>query len=214
MKFCLCGCGQEVYSKDNYYFPVYVKGHNTKGKTTSAKGKKRGPRDRGVVNKIALSNTGKKRSKEQKLKISNSMKGKPGRVKSVEELEKLREATKLRWQNGDFKGKFLPSSKMERKLAPILEKIDYSNTIKNNYIIKSGSKTRIPDFYNEKEKKIIEVFGNYWHKNRLLPEGRRHETDIEVILWYHNLGWNCVIIWEDEFDEYYKKLVEKVVLKV
>lgn len=49
-----------------------------------------------------------------------------------------------------------------------------------------------PDFKNEFENKVIEVFGDYWHE----------ESEIEsLIKAYRNIGWDCFIVWEHEMSE-------------
>lgn len=49
---------------------------------------------------------------------------------------------------------------------------------------------RNPDFVFPAHKKIIEVFGRYWHP----PE---HEP--LAIEQYKSIGWDCLVVWEDEF---------------
>lgn len=46
-----------------------------------------------------------------------------------------------------------------------------------------------PDFKNEFENKVIEVFGDYWHKeSEVLP----------LIKAYKEVGWDCIVIWEHD----------------
>jgi G:T-mismatch repair DNA endonuclease (very short patch repair protein) len=59
------------------------------------------------------------------------------------------------------------------------------------WITLHNGKQRNPDFIDVKQKKIIEVFGRYWH---------RHESEIEVINHYKMSGWECLVVWEDEID--------------
>ena len=49
-----------------------------------------------------------------------------------------------------------------------------------------------PDFINENEKKIIEFFGNYWHKNTKEDDKQRIQT-------YSQYGYQTLVIWENEF---------------
>ena len=48
-----------------------------------------------------------------------------------------------------------------------------------------------PDFINEDKKKIVEFFGNYWHKNT-------KEDDKERLKTYTKYGYKTIIIWENE----------------
>jgi len=50
-----------------------------------------------------------------------------------------------------------------------------------------------PDFINKKDKKIIEVFGDYWHN---IPQNKKR--DKEKINIYYKLGYKVLIIWEKE----------------
>lgn len=50
-----------------------------------------------------------------------------------------------------------------------------------------------PDFINKKERIILELYGDYWHKR---PEAiMRDQQRIEV---YNKRGWKPIIIWEHE----------------
>ena len=43
-----------------------------------------------------------------------------------------------------------------------------------------------PDFINEKSKKVIEFFGELWHK----PEDEQIRTNF-----FKSCGWDCFVIW-------------------
>jgi very-short-patch-repair endonuclease len=62
-----------------------------------------------------------------------------------------------------------------------------------------------PDFINcNGQKKIIEMFGDYWHRNTQQRDKERLET-------YSKYGYNTLIIWEKELkniDEIRKKIIE------
>lgn len=57
------------------------------------------------------------------------------------------------------------------------------------FFIKTKIKTRIPDFVNAHKKKIIEVYGDYWHAG---------ENPQEKIDEYKAVGWDCIVLWEHE----------------
>ena len=52
-----------------------------------------------------------------------------------------------------------------------------------------NGKWKKPDFIYESERKIIEVFGRYWHRN---------DDPKQLIDEYKKVGWDCLVIWEDE----------------
>lgn len=47
----------------------------------------------------------------------------------------------------------------------------------------------VPDFIHKKDSKIVEMFGDYWHRN----DNPKQKQAI-----YHRQGYRCVIIWEHE----------------
>lgn len=85
---CACGCGVLIVKKNKYYKTTFIKGHNNRGVPSPIKGIIKGKRSEEIVNKIAKSNTGKKRTEEQKKNISVGRSGQPGRIKSQEEKTK------------------------------------------------------------------------------------------------------------------------------
>lgn len=60
---------------------------------------------------------------------------------------------------------------------------------------------KYPDFINEEDKKIIEVFGNYWHRN---------DTGEARISHFKQYGYSTLIIWEKEIREDLLSVLEKV----
>ena len=59
----------------------------------------------------------------------------------------------------------------------------------------------VPDFLNEDEKKIVEVFGRVFHD----PERSFHtvswnRTEIGRTAEYKKLGYDCLILWDDELE--------------
>ncbi len=49
-----------------------------------------------------------------------------------------------------------------------------------------------PDFVNYEANKLIEVFGNYWHKP---------EEEQERVNHFAKYGWRCEVVWESEIKE-------------
>jgi G:T-mismatch repair DNA endonuclease (very short patch repair protein) len=61
-----------------------------------------------------------------------------------------------------------------------------------------------PDFIDNSHTKIIELFGDYWHKKSEVIE-----RDNRRLATYKNRGYNALIIWEHEL-----KNVKEVTLKI
>ena len=52
---------------------------------------------------------------------------------------------------------------------------------------------KVPDFVNVNgKKKLIEVFGNYWHQS---------QDPTRLITYYSGFGWDCLVIWENELKD-------------
>lgn len=218
---CECGCGCNV-PVNRYKIVKYIVGHNRRGqcgyslseeavkKMTLFQKSRRvhGPHSEETKKKIrekrALQIFGPM-SEEQKIKIGNANKGK---TRSEEHRQKLSENATRRWASGGFKNRYIASSAMEHKLAPVVKALGFEDTLRNNYRISGTDRSRIPDFYNPETKEIIEIFGLWWHKNRPLPDGKQHETPEAMIEWYKNLGWNCTVVWENEFKAFYDEKVK------
>jgi len=53
---------------------------------------------------------------------------------------------------------------------------------------------KVPDFVNETEKVIVEMYGTYWHRNET------SQKTIERINLFKSHGYNTIIVWENEVD--------------
>lgn len=71
---------------------------------------------------------------------------------------------------------------------------------------------RNPDFiHNEGQKKVIELFGNYWHSPLMNPKVRFSARKDMTVKAYERKGYECLVIWEDELknlDRLEKKIGE------
>jgi very-short-patch-repair endonuclease len=99
------------------------------------------------------------------------------------------------WKNKIFRKKLLKNSnpnKPEKALNDILIQLfnnQYYLNVKGKYVIG----TKIPDFIDVKNKKIIEMFGDYWH-NR--PEIKLR--DKRRLIEYKKFGYKTLIVWQEE----------------
>lgn len=138
-------------------------------------------------NKISKALKGIPLSQKNKLGISKALKG---RKFTLEWRLKLSEAAKRRFKNPDFLRSFKKS--IEQKPTGIEKKI--LNMIKNYGYEYTGDFSlwidgKNPDFINEENKKVIEVFGNYWHNKMDEPSRSLH---------FKKNGYKILIIWEKE----------------
>jgi len=91
-------------------------------------------------------------------------------------------------------------SRDEEKLYEMLE-INfpgYWHYVGNGRIVIGG---KVPDFVNEEDKKIIELYGDYYHKGQN-PQDR--------INYFKIYGFNCIVIWVSEFKRDKNKVLDRV----
>lgn len=100
--------------------------------------------------------------------------------------KKLSEQHKLALWHG-WKNSY---TKPELKLMNIINGIEgWEYVGDGKFHLQTKKQCRIPDFINRKKKKIIEVYGDYWH---------RGENPNDKISEYNAVGWECIVIWESE----------------
>ena len=126
---------------------------------------------------------------------------------------KIRQKALKNWQNSNykekqvklmFKGMKLTPNKPETLLTKLLNKIlpDEYKYVGNRKVIIDRFN---PDFINcNGQKKIIELFGDYWHN---LSSYKKR--DKRRLIAYNKLGYFTLIIWEHELKD-----LEKVISKV
>lgn len=78
--------------------------------------------------------------------------------------------------------------------------IKYIGDAKKWITLNNGNRKN-PDFIIKGQKKIIEVFGNYWHKN---------DNPQELINLYKQVGYDCIIFWEHEIYKDINLVKEKI----
>ena len=62
-----------------------------------------------------------------------------------------------------------------------------------------NGKSKNPDFVDIDNRLIVEVFGRYWHSPNEEPE---------IIELYRQMGWRCLVIWEDDFSK--KRVIDSL----
>lgn len=81
-------------------------------------------------------------------------------------------------------------SKPEMRVWSFLKEYDeWEYSAKTKFCIDLGEVIKNPDFVNRRKKQVIEVYGDYWHRN---------DNPSELITLYGEYGWKCVVLWEHE----------------
>lgn len=153
---------------------------------------------------------GKHHTKESKEQISKKNKG---IKKSKEFIEKRRVILKKAWTNPEYIKKMkvafgIKPNKLEKQLISLitLHKLPYRYTGDFRFWIEG----RNPDFVNYNgEKKIIELFGNYWHNPLVNPKVRLDKTYDKTIEHYKKYGFDCLILWDYELSNP-ERIIEKI----
>jgi len=140
-----------------------------------------------------------------------------GKTNSKESKEKNRKAQKQNWENLEYKEKQIKAifegvnrkpNKLEWKLNNLLQQLfpkEWKYTGDGSFIV--GCKN--PDFINiNGQKKIIEVFGDYWHSEEKtgVPNEQHAQERMDSFVEY---GYRTLIIWEHEFKNM-RKLLKKL----
>jgi len=150
-------------------------------------------------------NTGKHHSEEAKEKVRKANIGK----KNPEHSERM----KLLWQDPEYVAKQMKANnvqqnKLEKCLGTILQKL-FPNQWKfvgdgrfKKYILGGGC----PDFVHVDQKKIIELFGGWWHGEERtgVPNEQHGQERVDL---FAKFGYQTLIIWEYELRG--RRLLEK-----
>lgn len=95
---------------------------------------------------------------------------------------------------------YLQPNKVEQELLNVLDAYFPNEWVYTG----SGRKISIngmrPDFFNKNDRKeVIEVFGDYYHSSKLVKNSKWAES--KRIESYGELGFSCLILWENEISE-------------
>ncbi len=124
-------------------------------------------------------------------------------IKRLEESnEKNRLAQKKLWQDNEYRERQLKAQKRGAKIRPNKPEKNMIDLIQKNNLpfnyVGSGNiwfrgKTMSfnPDFLSKNPKYIIELFGDYWHRNT-------QKKDKERLATYSKYGYKTLVIWEHE----------------
>lgn len=158
-------------------------------------GNKRALRTKEWREKVSETLKGHIVSKTTREKISKALTGgKETKIRSRRYREALSERIKKLWKSNEYvrkqmKARHLQPNKTEIFLESFLFKLfgsEYKYVGDGEFILAG----KCPDFVNiNGQKKIIELFGNYWHQS---DDGNKR---IELFKKY---GYQTLIVWEDE----------------
>jgi G:T-mismatch repair DNA endonuclease (very short patch repair protein) len=130
--------------------------------------------------------------------------------KNIDFRENMSRKSKERWSKEDFRNKTIlkiitamsivgknnSANKTELLLLDYLQKNKFGNF---EYIgnFKKFINGKNPDFIDETNKKIIELYGHTWHKNDL-KEKTKERIDL-----FKRAGYDTLIVWDFEIRKYY-----------
>lgn len=126
---------------------------------------------------------------EVREKIADKLSGNNNPMKRPEVAKKV--ALKL-IGNTNWKGALRKPNKLERQVYSILEEAcpHFYTYNFGDYIVEFEDRRKVPDFIaTNGEKKVIEVFGDFWHKE---------VEEQSLIKSYTKAGYDCLVIWEHE----------------
>lgn len=153
--------------------------------------------------KLREINLGKKPSEECLRKRSESLKGKK---RTPERKKQMSEFMKRRWRNPESRDILIRGimascwgrpTKAEKMLKGLIDEAcpkEYKYTGSGSVIISGLA----PDFVNiNGQKKVIEMFGTYWHSEKMIGRDEREEENHRK-KGFAKFGFSCLIVWERE----------------
>lgn len=86
----------------------------------------------------------------------------------------------------------------------------FKDLVRGSYLRYRGDGARIvaghcPDFIIAKSRRIVEVFGDYWHRDTV-------DKDRQKLADYRKAGWKVLVIWESDIEQR-PDVVRRTVLK-
>ncbi len=201
---CQCGCG-------NYCKNKYVSGHGCRGREESEAQKiKIGIKSKGrkqpieSVIKRANKQRGKKHSDERK---RHNSEGHMGHEVTDKTRKLLSVSIKQLWQDEDYVRNLIRKSSISPNKAELLLLKILSYNFPNKYKFVGDGKLilggKCPDFVDDDNKKLIELFGEYWHKP---------EEETQRIEHFRKFGYETLVVWYNEIKS--DKLLDKLLSKL
>jgi len=118
-------------------------------------------------------------------------------------------ASKNNWRNPEYAEKVIRGTLLGCLDLPNIPELIVGNILyENNYLgyLYSGDGLILvgyknPDYIDINNKKIIEIYGDYWHKN---------EDPDKRIDYFKRFGYDCLVIWEHEIYDDLEKVVDRI----
>jgi len=171
--------------------------------------------------KIGSANSIKLKEAWQRPEVRKNMENRPqhykkGRTPPKSEINKRIPKLKKAWEGKERREWRVKQILSAVQMKPNKIEQRVINLIKNNHLPISycGDGRKVirgfnPDFIFENEKKVMEIYGDYWHNLKEVLE--RDKRRLEA---YKKEGYDCVIIWEHELrkNKHGEKLTEKEIV--
>lgn len=158
---------------------------------------------------MSKAQVGRHHPESVKRKIGDAQRGEKnhlwGKKLTEDHIAKLRQATLDNWQDSNFVEKTLrrlgarPTTP-ERELASLAPELRYTGNGSWWRMLPNG-KHKNPDFKVPHQNKVVEVYGDYWHRN---------DDPQELINLYKQVGIDCLVIWEKEIKKTPEIVSEKI----
>jgi very-short-patch-repair endonuclease len=188
------------------------------------------------ISKKQMSESGKKKklSEAHKKKIGEKSKGRKWSLETRDKMKKARvgwhhkietkqkqsELLKKLWRDPEYIKKQLNShnifpNKPETVIIDVLsEQLPNMWKFSGDFSVWVDGKN--PDFVNENEKLIIEMFGDFWHgekhrRHNYSDFSTNYEHELQRIQHFEKNGYRCLVIWEHELENI-EKVKEKIKL--
>lgn len=125
------------------------------------------------------------------------------------ERQHIGDCSRERWANPEYRTniiKKITQGNFRRPTKPEIIVSDILNEICPNEYRYSGNGTvvlggYVPDFIDvDGKKKVIEVYGDYWHSEKLRGRTKKEEEDRKKLN-YATYGYDCLFIWEKELKD-------------
>ena len=109
------------------------------------------------------------------------------------------EYMKAAWETNPEKyaGMFLSPNRIEQKVAKSIDELGW-RFVGDGQIWIVGKN---PDFIWDKGHKVLEVFGDYWHRNDDSQERINH---------FAKYNWPCLVVWEHEINDNLENVVSRI----
>ncbi|MFA5150917.1 MAG: hypothetical protein WC433_08505 [Candidatus Omnitrophota bacterium] len=163
-----------------------------------------------ITYQSALFGNGRCRSCASKIRLK-------GRKLSQKHKNKLSEIGKLLWKDLKHKERMLKLMRVGKKITPNKPEKELNILLGKDYKYVGDGEVWFnnfnPDFINcNGQKKIVELYGCYWHKCKICGFGNgKQPKDVGRLKEYKKLGYSTLIVWEHELkniDKLTHRLIE------